>query len=216
MSTRFSWISRRGLCLALAGMALTFLPKGTFAQDVNIVKVEEDWELIVDQPDTATTAPQVTCMMSPTGDEEGLHMTFELNHKSGAQFVPGGLTAQVWQGESWVSTNRGNSSAAMASAAETVTWTQSMKVFGNLLRFDIKNGTSSSWGSFGNNHEFRTYVGWDPTNLNSYSPDTSVRLSGIGFASNRVQSLTLKRVRVYDASGAFVEDTTPRVVYQHD
>ena len=102
--------------LALAGMALTLLPTGAFAQAVNIVKVEEDWELVVDQPDSDTTAPQVTCMISPTGDEDGLHMTFELNHKSGAQFVPGGLTAQVWEGESWVSTNRGNSSAAMTTA----------------------------------------------------------------------------------------------------
>jgi len=197
-------------------MALTLLPNGAFAQEVNIVKVEEDWELVVDQPDSDTTAPQVTTMLSPTGDEDDLHMTFELNHKSGAQFVPGGLTAQLWYGESWVNTNRGNSSAAMSSAAETVTWTQSMKVVGDLLRFDIKNGVSSSWGSFGNNQEFRSYVWWGDTNINNYSPETSVHLSGIGFASNRVQSLVLKRVRVYAASGEVYEDTNPRVVYQHD
>jgi hypothetical protein len=197
-------------------MALTLLPTGTFAQAVNIVRVEEDWELVVDQPDSATTAPQVTCMMSPTGSEDDLHMTFELNHKSGAQFVPGGLTAQVWYGESWVNTSRGNSSAAMSSAAETVTWTQSMRIQGELLRFDVKNGTSSSWGSFGNNHEFRSYVWWGENNINSYSPESSVNLSGIGFASNRVQSLTLKRVRVYDASGTVYEDTNPRVVFQND
>jgi hypothetical protein len=197
-------------------MALTLLPKGTFAQEVTIVHVEEDWELVVDEPDSDTTAPQVTCMMSPTGDEDGLHMTFELNHKSGAQFVTGGLTMQVWDGEAWVSTNRGDSSASMSTAAETVRWTQSMKIQGNNLTFEIKNGTSSSWGAFGDgSNKFKASTSWGPTNIVAYSPETSVRLSGIGFASNRVQSLILKRVRVYAPTGEFYEDTTPRVVYQH-
>ena len=59
MSTRLSWIARRGFYMALAGMALMLLPKVTFA-DVTIVQVEEDWELVVQEPDSDTTAPQVT------------------------------------------------------------------------------------------------------------------------------------------------------------
>jgi len=216
MSARLSWVARRGSYMALAGMALMLLPNGTFAGDVNIVQVEEDWELVVQEPDSDTTAPQVTCMMSPTGDEDGLHMTFELNHKSGAQFVQGGLTMQLWNGESWVSTNRGDSSAVMSTNSETVRWTQSMKVNGTNLMFEIKDGTSSTWGAFGDGSEkFKSSASWGQDNINGYSADTSVHLSGIGYASNRVQSLVLKRVRVYSPSGEVYEDNNPRTVYQH-
>ncbi|MGI8982169.1 MAG: hypothetical protein ACR2FY_23300 [Pirellulaceae bacterium] len=218
MTCTLSGPVRRCFLLAVAAGLLVAGSTRLFAVDgVNIVHVEEDWELVVLEPDSDTTAPQVTCMMSPTGDEDGLHMTFELNHKSGSQFVAGGLTMQLWNGESWVTTKRGDSSAAMSTAAETVRWTQSMKINGTNLTFEIKNGTSSSWGGFGDGSEkLKSTTTWGPTNIIGYSPETSVRLSGIGFASNRVQSLVLKRVRVYAPSGEIHEDTTPRTVYQHE
>ena len=218
MVTRPSWHARRGLSVAVAALTLALFPTtGVLAEDgVRIVQVEEDWELVVQEPDSDTVAPQVTCMMSPTSGDDGLHMTFELNHKSGAQFVPGGLTMQLWDGESWISTKRGDSSRVMSTAAETVRWTQSMKINGGNLVFEIKNGTSSTWGEFGDGSEkFRSSTAWGQDNVNSYSPDNSVHLSGIGFASNRVHSLVLKRVRVYAPSGEFYEDTTRRAVYEH-
>jgi len=217
MLSGLSSFTRRGFQLALAAVAVAAVPLWGLAQEVSIVHVEEDWELVVLEPDNDTVAPQVTCMMSPTASEEGLHMTFELNHKSGAQFVAGGLTMQLWEDESWVSTNRGDSSAAMSTSGETVRWTQSMKVNGDKLTFEIKNGTSSTWGEFGDGSEkFRSSAHWGQSHINGYSPSTSAHLSGVGFASNRVQSLTLKRVRVYSASGAVYEDSNPRVVYEHE
>jgi hypothetical protein len=143
-------------------------------------------------------------------------MTFKINHKSGAQFVAGGLTMQLWNDETWVSTKRSDTSTVMSTAAETVRWTQSMKVNGGNLTFEIKDGTSSTWGEFGDGSEkYRSSSPWEGTHLNGYTPDSSVNLSGIGFASNRVHSLILKRVRVYAPSGAVYEDATPRTVYQH-
>jgi len=196
-------------------LGLMVLARGASADGVDIVKVEEDWELVVLEPDSPTVAPQVTCMMSPNGTESGLHMTFEVNHKSGAQFVQGGLTMQLWNDESWVSTKRSESNAAMSAVGETVTWTQSMRVFGDELIFKVKNGNSTTWGAFGGNSFYRLSSEWHGHNLNDYTPDSSVHLSGIGFASNRVQSLVLKRVRVYAVTGEVYEDATPRTVFQH-
>lgn len=215
--TRSSCARREFLMALSAGWIAMAASPLLGEEDVRIIQVEEDWELVVLEPDDKNVAPQVTCMMSPVTGEEGIHMTFELNHKSGAQFVAGGLTMQVWDGESWVSTNRGDSASVMSTAAESVRWTQSMKINGENLTFEIKNGTSSTWGEFGDGSEkFRSSATWSLDNINGYSPANSVKLSGIGFASNRVQSLVLKKVRVYSSSGGVYEDSTRRVVYEHE
>jgi len=50
-------------------------------------------------------------------------------------------------------------------------------------------------------------------NLNGYDPNASVQNSGVGFASNRVQSLVLKAVRLVTSTGEVLQDTTLRPVY---
>ena len=48
--------------------------------DPTVDRIEEDWELVVTTPDSGTTAPQVTCVISPTGNLNSAHATIELNH----------------------------------------------------------------------------------------------------------------------------------------
>ena len=210
--------ARRYFLLAVAaGLLVAGWPPLLADDATRVVQVEEDWELVVLEPDSGTVGPQVTCMMSPINGEDGLHMTFELNHKSGAQFVPGGFTMQLWTGESWISTKRSDTSTVMSTPAETVRWTQSMKIIGENLTFEIKDGSSSTWGAFGDGSEkLKSSACWGQDNINGYSPDNSVHLSGIGFASNRVHSLVLKKVRVHTASGQVYEDNTLRTVYEHE
>ena len=212
MSCSFN-AARWGCWLAMAVAAVVLGARPLSAQIIN--QVEEDWELVVAEPYYATNAPQVTCTMSPTNHENGLHMTWEINHKSGAQFVGGGLTMQLWEGEGWLATKRPVASTLMTTA-ETIRWTQSMKVQGGSLLFEVKNGTSTTWGDFGDGSEkYKSSAAYTGTLL-GYSPETSVALSGIGFASNRVSSFVLKRVRYYTTTGTVIEDNTERVVFQRD
>ena len=51
------------------------------------------------------------------------------------------------------------------------------------------------------------------TSLNEYNPKLSVLNSGVGFAANRVTSLTLKAVRGVTSDGQVLQDTTVRPVY---
>lgn len=205
--------ARWGCWLVIAAVAFGL---GAPALGADVVdRVEEDWELIVLEPYSPTNAPQVTCTMSPTSNEDGLHMTWEINHKSGSQFVGGGLTMQLWQGEGWLATKRPVASTLMTSA-ETIRWTQSMKVSGGNLVFEVKNGTSTTWGAFGDGSEkYRASAAYTGTLL-GYSPETSVALSGVGYASNRVGSFVLLRVRYYTSTGTVIEDNNPRVVFQRD
>ncbi len=52
--------------------------------------------------------------------------------------------------------------------------------------------------------------------LNGYTPTVSVENSGIAYAANRVQSLVLKRVRLFVSTGEVLEDTAPRTVHSQN
>ncbi len=115
-----------------------------------------------------------------------------------------------------MATAESHSNSKLNQNDETITWTQKMNVDQGNLTFSIVNGHSETWGDFGGGNELVLTVGTSLDNLNAYNPDISVHNSGIGYASNRVKSLALKRVRVMTASGDTVEDSTERVVFQRD
>ena len=82
---------------------------------------------------------------------------------------------------------------------------------GNIITFDIDDGVSQSWGTFGQG--VIATVPTTLTNLNAYSPLVSVDGSGVGFSNSRVTSLKLKKVTVHLSTGQIVVDNTVRVAY---
>ena len=88
-----------------------------------------------------------------------------------------------------------------------------MTVVDGQLSFLIVNGTSQTWGTFGNGNSIQVRVSTNLQNLNSYNPAVSLTNSGIGYASNRVTSLTLVGIRLYSSSGLLAQDSTARAVY---
>ena len=210
-------VEKRALRIALvvlAAVAGLGLVQGVFASDSapNIVRVEEDWELVVDTPDANNVAPQVTCAISPTGQLNSLYATIEFNHQSQPDFVAGGMQLQLWNGESPVSTHKYPNNAVMSQPGETVSWTQAMTLTGGNLVYSVVNGESVTWGSFGWAC-LHVSAASDLPNLNGYDANVSVQNSGVGFASNRVQSLVLKAVRLVTSTGEVLADTTLRPVY---
>jgi hypothetical protein len=101
----------------------------------------------------------------------------------------------------------------MSHADEVVRWTQAMQLDGNVLVFEVVDGSSTTWGSFGGEGYLRATVDTDLPHLNGYAPEASVNGSGVGFAANRVHHLVLKRVRVFLSNGEVLEDSTERVVF---
>jgi len=179
---------------------------------VEIVRVEEDWQLQVATPDPQSDAPQITCLFSPTGDISSIHAAFELNQRSVPWFSPGGLQLQLWNGEWPQGHAQAAATAVMQQPDETVEWTQSMEIAGGVLKFAVTGGHSTTWGDFGGDGLLKIEVPTTLTNLNQYDPQVSVDNSAVGYASNRVSSLVLKRVRVVTSDGDVVEDATPRPV----
>lgn len=210
---------RRILVLATCGLAIAVIilagpvrPACAF-DPTDVVRVEQDWKLVVTTPDVNSCGPQVSTVLSPVGHVQWRHMTFEINHQSVPNFVAGGMQLQTWWGEFPTGTHKFPNPAVMSTDNETVEWTQSMEIDSGNLEFEITGGTSTTWGNFGGQGYLKTTVPTYLDDLNAYSTNVSVDNSGVVFAANVVGTLVLKRVRTYTANGQMQEDANPRVVF---
>lgn len=174
-------------CLALLGFSETSSAK-------DVVSIEEHWELKVGGPDAGRSAPQVSLVMSPTGTIDGDFFVFTINHWSYPHFSPGGLQVQHWSGAQCHSSANDEGEATLSQDGETITWVQRLQIEGESLTFEIADGSSNTWGSFGDNGQLKRTIGSSLTRLNQYRPSISIEESGIGYAGNRVSSLTLKKL----------------------
>jgi hypothetical protein len=91
-----------------------------------------------------------------------------------------------------------------------------MHLSGGMLTFEIVGGSSATWGAFGGQGYLKASTATGLTDLGGYSPQVSASYSGVSYASNRVASLVLRRVRKITQNGQVQEDSTPRVVYQQE
>jgi hypothetical protein len=192
----------------LAALALVaWYVSPTYA--IEIVAIEEHWELSVGQPDAESSAPQVSMVMSPSGDLNGQYFLFTLNHHSVPEWIPGGMQVQYWNGEEVVESKVGPQEETLSNGDEVVRWVQRTALADGQLTFEIKSGTSQTWGSFGGAGHLKFGVSTDLDNLNGYKPAVSIEGSGISFAGNRVKHLTLQKLRWIDADGQVYELSAP-------
>jgi len=180
----------------------------------DIVHVEEDWELVVGEPDPNTSGPQIACAMSPFSNISDTYFTSEINHRSMPWWAPGGISIHQWSGDWRIQSFDRADRSTMQTNDEVVRWTQSLDVSGGKLTFQVKNGTSTTWGAFGYSNMVKLQTSWGVNNINNYSPDVSVANSGVAFASNRVKALRLVQVRATLSNGTTVTDTTTRTVHE--
>lgn len=205
------WV--RGRCKVAVCLALGVLGACLPVSAQEVVRVEEDWELVLGEPDPVIVGPQVTTTMSPTGNLDGLYFTFEINHRSAPWWTPGGLTIHQWSGEARVQSFDRSDRSVMQTSGEIVSWTQILSADGSNLTFQVKDGCSTTWGPFGYSNMFKLRTNWSG-NLNGYTPDLSVAQSGAAFAGNRVQLLRIKEIRVTYSNGQTLTDTTERIAHQ--
>jgi hypothetical protein len=208
MRSRRVWMS-----FFAASALLGLFSSSASAQSDTVVKVEEDWELVVGDPAPESDSPQVTCVISPYEGAQSVHAAFELNHRSLPSFVAGGMQLQAWNYEQFL-TRDSAATGRLSTPGEVVTWTMKMKIDSGYLFFYVRNGHSSTWGDFGGYGDLTLSIPWSLQSLSGYSPETSVAQSGVGYASNRVGRLVLKEVRYYNAAHELIStDTTDRVVH---
>ena len=197
---------------AIAAAVLTAPTHSQAGPTEPVVRVEEDWELVLDEPSDSLTAPQFHTVLSPVGDLESIFAQVTWNYREIPDFAPGGLQIQAWNGET-LFREKSFGGNKLSTTAETITWTQSLETDGSILSFTVTNGQSTTWGTFGYPGQNMKVQGTaNLPNLNTYNTDVTVNNSCVSFGSNRVISLVVTEVRRYGPSGLLSKDTTRRVV----
>jgi hypothetical protein len=177
--------------------------------------VEEDWQLVVAAPDPVGIGPQITTCMDPDPATPPTFIAFDLNYSEYPVFTAGGMQVQAWSAGSVLGySSQGN--AIFNTPNETITWTQRMSVSTGTLRYRVKNGQSTTWGTFGGSGMLTVSMPTNLADMGAYDPSDSVKRSGVSWESNLVTSLTLLRVRYYANRQLIQTDSTPRVVYSSD
>ncbi len=177
-----------------------------------IVRVEEDWQLVLNEPDVDTNAPQFHTAMSPYEHMDQEYAQALWNYRELPEFEPGGLQLELWHGEDDL-VQRGVGDQSLGRDAETITWTQRLEAGDGAVRFQVLNGRSQSWGRFGGAAMAVAAASGVPS-LNAYSPSVSKDNSAITFGAHRVNLLVITEVRRYSAAGLVSVDRTRRVVYE--
>jgi hypothetical protein len=173
----------------------------------DVVMIEEHWELQLGQPDADRSAPQTTMVMSPSGDLDGVHFLFTLNHANAPDYAAGGVQIQAWDGGDLLGYDN-DEEGTLNHSDEVVTWVQKMWLDNGALKFKVVNGQSKTWGQFGN-EDMELSVASSLTRLNGYLPAVSLTESQVNYAENRVHALTLTKLRWTTSDGVVHEQSAP-------
>jgi hypothetical protein len=171
-------------------------------------RVEEDWVLVIQDPNAAVASPQVSTQMA-AAPSAGRFVNFHLNHGEVPDYTQGGLQLQVWHGTTPEGVANSDTRAIMQTSGETVSWTQYLSRESGSPVFGISKASSQTWGDFSG---LSVAVAGSPL-LDNYSVDYSQQNSGVTFGANRVASLTIVQTRIYYSDGTVQTDSTQRQVF---
>jgi len=204
-----------GLGVAVCVSMLTIAPAGaSIPEGAQVVKIEEDWKLVLNEPNNAGNSPQFHTIMSPYGDLMNVYLQTTWNYWETPEFNPGGLQLQARYNDFYIYGEGYLGSSQLSTNAETITWTQVMETNGEVISFIIDKGQSLTWGAFGG-ETMKLQGGVHIPDLSGYDPNVSVKNSWITYGANRVDLLVITGIRYYGPGDELLyEDTTQRVVYQ--
>lgn len=167
-----------------------------------IWKVEEDWEMVIYEPDPSIYSPQVTFFTSPSAELQQTYFQLQMNYEADESFSAGGFhVAAVSDGEV-VDEERSEHRITLSKNNDQIQWTNVMAVVDGKLLFAVKDGLGQDWGAFGG-PEYLVRIAQSPvSHLGNYRYQQSLQTVDIGFGANRVQSVTLRRVRFHHVDGS--------------
>lgn len=176
-----------------------------------VIRIEEDWKLVLNEPNDVAEAPQFYTTMSPSDSLDWYYALVIWNYREFPEYVPGGLQLQSWLGDTRLR-RRSVGDALLSTAAETITWTQVLRTDGIELTFEVTDGDSLTWGEFGRDMSIIEYA-FLP-DLSGYTTSQSVENACITYGANRVDLLVITEVRKYGPHGLISVDSDPIVVYE--
>ncbi len=193
--------ARRALLFAASICLLAALPVRADAQTATVYLVEEEWEMVINEPEPAINSPQVAFFLYPAADHPECYFQLQLNYAAEAGYSSGGFRVGAFYNESPIDEERSQVSQTLAWDNDRVRWTSAMAVFHGKLMYALKDGYGYQWGAFGGPDYLVEMDDQDMHALDHYSPQKSLESVDIGFGANRVHSICLKRVHLTYTDG---------------
>src|SRR5438105_2896138 len=111
-----------GAVLALlAVLAGTTAARADLLSSLGCARIEEDWTLVINEPNDLVASPQVSTQMSARA-VQGRFYNFHVNSRDVPNFQLGGLQLQVWLNTSNLAAANSSNAAVMSTTNEMVTW----------------------------------------------------------------------------------------------
>lgn len=180
------------LCAAVPEEALALPP---------YIRIEEDWELVLNTPDLSFPTPQIAVSMKPSAASTKTCL-FLVNHHDTPAFQAGGGQIQLWEGD--LKSYKSFSGPILQTVGERVTWTQYMQRDGAHIQFGLSAVSGDAWGD----NTAETLGGpiyWKDGNPEFWNYDSAVSVdqATITFGPERIELLKLVEVRKYMKDGTF-------------
>lgn len=175
--------------------------KVLLAEEPTVYKVEEDWELVVNEPDPSNNSPQVTFFTSPSHYSEGTYFQLQLNYHAADHYSSGGFHVAAVNDDQIVDDARSKTRKNLAISNDVIRWTSVMAVIDNRAMFAVRDGYGREWSSFGGPDYLVQMVPSPVKDLSQYRYQQSMDAVDIGFGKNRVSRVTLKVVRLFYTNG---------------
>jgi hypothetical protein len=123
------------------------------------------------------------------------------------------MQLQSWHGQDVHQYHDHPNYSALGTSGEVITFTVVMSVESGTLKFEVINGHSTTWGSFGGQGYLKSTIQSQLENLDTYNLQTSVKQSRIGFASHRVERFSRTAVRLFSGDELLGSQTDEQVVH---
>lgn len=197
---------RRSVFAPFAAAIAFLMPAVTEAQggpgEDPVVKIEEDWIAMVSESDAEVSAPQMATTFVPDAAVPDQQFSLLLNQHQSPEPEGGGMQV-VWnEGEATPYLSVPTWHGSLDEGQERITWTQQVFIENGSLTFRVMDGVGLTWQLFGHADGLSLSVPTSLENLASYDPALSQGKADVVFASNRVSTFGLRRVRYYHASGS--------------
>ncbi|TWT84834.1 hypothetical protein CA13_63150 [Planctomycetes bacterium CA13] len=99
-----------------------------YADDSTIFKIEEVWELVVNEPDAASNSPQITFFISPNVGLENCYFQLQMNYAADDQFSGGGFHVGAFNDGQMKDQARSVTRRVLATSGDVIRWTSVMAV----------------------------------------------------------------------------------------
>lgn len=213
----------KSLGIAAAAALTICVSIGAAPTEKKLIRVEEDWVLLIKNPDDKIASPQVLVCMSPDATDTRFltdYFILEINHATAQGWFAGGMQLQGWKGTANTAIFNSPKTHVLSRGYDRIQFTVSMQAKGDgYTEFELKNGRSRTWGRFGNDKTkpLKVKVPSTRTDLANYKRETTVKNTQVTHGAHRVEIMYQRKVRYYYDDGTESVDSAPAYLHRfHD